>query len=79
MSVCLPFEEMQLDYWDLVEWNDDPAHLWIKGVTIHEKDGQEMLVLDLACKNLRHLRRGIGLKFRHKKMMPHDTVCSRFG
>ena len=79
MSVCLPFEEMELDYWDLMNMKDEPAQLWVMGVTIHEKEGQDILVLDIACKQLRYLRRGIGLSPRHKKMTPHVSVCSRFG
>ena len=63
--VCLPtFEEMELDYLDLMNMKE-PAQLWLKGVTIHEKEGQDILVLDIACKQLRYLRRGIGLRSRH--------------
>ena len=42
MSVCLPFEDMELDYRDLMHMKDEPAQLWVKGVTVHDKKGQDI-------------------------------------
>ena len=77
MSACMPREEKWCDPLNMEAYVGEPVELGITGITIHAKEDKEILVLDVDSKDLKYMRKAIGLKY-NKKLTPQISICSRY-
>ena len=77
MSAGLPQEEKKCDPGDMEAYVGEPVELGITGITIHTKEDREIFVLDVESRDLKYLRKAIGLKY-NKKPTPRISICSSY-